>query len=89
MLFTNDLDTTRGQSFRETHGELLELMSEAGFAWTAETLHAGESELRLVAKSACQNVGGSAEAQIVESSCAAPDIPDAATSHRGALQRQL
>lgn len=43
MLFTNDLDATRGQSFRETHGELLELMSDAGFAWTSETLHAGES----------------------------------------------
>lgn len=89
MLFTNDLDVTRGQSFRETHGELLELMSEAGFAWTTETLHAGESELRLVTKSACQSVGASPEAQIVESPCAAPDIPDAATSHRDALQRQL
>ena len=54
MLFTNDLDTTRGQSFRDTHGELLELMSEAGFTWTSETLHAGESELRLVAKSDLQ-----------------------------------
>jgi MoaA/NifB/PqqE/SkfB family radical SAM enzyme len=51
MLFTNDLDTTRGQSFRDTHGELLALMSDAGFTWTSEKLHAGESELRLVAKS--------------------------------------
>jgi MoaA/NifB/PqqE/SkfB family radical SAM enzyme len=40
MLFTNDLDVTRGQSFRETHGEFLALLEEAGFAWTAETLHA-------------------------------------------------
>ena len=40
MLFTNDLDITRGQSFRETHGELLELITDAGFMWTNETLHA-------------------------------------------------
>ena len=40
MLFTNDLDTTRGQSFRNTHGELLELITDARFKWTNETLHA-------------------------------------------------
>lgn len=40
MLFTNDLDVTRGQSFRDTHGELLELMTDAGFRWTNETVHA-------------------------------------------------
>jgi MoaA/NifB/PqqE/SkfB family radical SAM enzyme len=40
MLFTNDLDASRGQSFRETCPELLELIAEAGFTWTDETLHA-------------------------------------------------
>jgi MoaA/NifB/PqqE/SkfB family radical SAM enzyme len=40
MLFTNDLDTTRGQSFRNTHGELLELITDSGFPWTSETFHA-------------------------------------------------
>ena len=40
MLFTNDLDVTRGQSFRSTHGELLELITQTGFRWTDETLHA-------------------------------------------------
>jgi MoaA/NifB/PqqE/SkfB family radical SAM enzyme len=41
MLFTNDLDITRAQSFRETHRELLQLITDAGFAWTNETCHAG------------------------------------------------
>jgi MoaA/NifB/PqqE/SkfB family radical SAM enzyme len=41
MLFTNDLDVSRGQSFGDTHDELLALISETGFEWTAETLHAG------------------------------------------------
>jgi MoaA/NifB/PqqE/SkfB family radical SAM enzyme len=40
MLFTNDLDITRGQSFRDTHGELLELITDAGFTWTNESFHA-------------------------------------------------
>jgi hypothetical protein len=40
MLFTNDLDITRGQNFRDTHGELLELITDAGFTWTNETFHA-------------------------------------------------
>ena len=40
MLFTNDLDITRGQSFRETHAELLQLIVNAGFTWTDETCHA-------------------------------------------------
>jgi MoaA/NifB/PqqE/SkfB family radical SAM enzyme len=40
MLFTNDLDTTRGQSFRSTHDELLQLITDAGFKWTNETFHA-------------------------------------------------
>jgi MoaA/NifB/PqqE/SkfB family radical SAM enzyme len=40
MLFTNDLDITRGQSFRETHAELLQLITDSGFTWTNETCHA-------------------------------------------------
>lgn len=44
MLFTNDLDTTRGQSFLETHAELLHLITEAGFTWTNETCHARSTE---------------------------------------------
>jgi MoaA/NifB/PqqE/SkfB family radical SAM enzyme len=40
MLFTNDLDTSRNQSIRETDPELLDLLAGAGFAWTQETLHA-------------------------------------------------
>ncbi len=40
MLFTNDLDATRGQSFENTHAELLELIADTGFRWTDETLHA-------------------------------------------------
>ena len=37
MLFTNDLDRSRGQSFATTHGELLALIAETGFHWTDET----------------------------------------------------
>ena len=44
MLFTNDLDITRGQSFLETHAELLQLITDAGFTWTNETCHAGRIE---------------------------------------------
>jgi MoaA/NifB/PqqE/SkfB family radical SAM enzyme len=40
MLFTNDLDSTRGQSFSDTHPELLQLINDTGFKWTDETLHA-------------------------------------------------
>ena len=40
MLFTNDLDITRGQSFQDTHQELLQLIIDAGFPWTDETFHA-------------------------------------------------
>lgn len=40
MLFTNDLDITRGQSFPDTHRELLQLIIDAGFLWTNETFHA-------------------------------------------------
>ncbi len=37
MLFTNDLDATRGQSFRTTHAEFVKLLAEDGFEWTDET----------------------------------------------------
>ncbi|HMH49322.1 MAG TPA: twitch domain-containing radical SAM protein [Candidatus Acidoferrum sp.] len=33
MLFTNDLDASRGQSFREVNAELLGFFTAAGFAW--------------------------------------------------------
>jgi hypothetical protein len=39
-LGSRHLDITRGQSFRDTHGELLELITDAGFTWTSETFHA-------------------------------------------------
>jgi MoaA/NifB/PqqE/SkfB family radical SAM enzyme len=37
MLFSNDLDATRGQSFRRTHAEFVALLAEDGFEWTDET----------------------------------------------------
>lgn len=37
MLFTNDLDVTRGQSFRASHAEFVELLARDGFEWTDET----------------------------------------------------
>jgi MoaA/NifB/PqqE/SkfB family radical SAM enzyme len=40
MLFTNDLDRSRRQSLARTSPELLALLADAGFEWTAETLHA-------------------------------------------------
>ncbi len=49
MLFTNDLDVTRGQSLRATCPELVELIERAGFPWTNETLHAGRRPLPVVA----------------------------------------
>lgn len=36
MLFTNDLDAGRKQSFRDVHGELVGLLGEGGFTWTDE-----------------------------------------------------
>jgi MoaA/NifB/PqqE/SkfB family radical SAM enzyme len=48
MLFTNDLDITRGQSFRDTHGELLQLITNAGFTWTDEICHARCTPLPIV-----------------------------------------
>jgi glutamate-1-semialdehyde 2,1-aminomutase len=49
MLFTNDLDTSRGQSFRKSCPELFELIEEAGFPWTDETLHARRQSLPMLA----------------------------------------
>jgi glutamate-1-semialdehyde 2,1-aminomutase len=40
MLFTNDLDVSRGQSFRDSHRELFDLITESGFSWSEETLFA-------------------------------------------------
>ncbi len=40
MLFTNDMDTTRGQSIHQTDPELVALLEQAGFPWIDETLHA-------------------------------------------------
>jgi hypothetical protein len=37
MLFTNDLDVSRGQSFRASHAEFVELLARDGFEWTDET----------------------------------------------------
>lgn len=36
MLFTNDLDATRGQDFQKTHAEFVRLAAEDGFEWTRE-----------------------------------------------------
>jgi hypothetical protein len=44
MLFTNDLDASRKQSFRTVHPELVELLAEDGFAWIDETVHSGGSQ---------------------------------------------
>jgi MoaA/NifB/PqqE/SkfB family radical SAM enzyme len=40
MLFTNDLDVTRGQSFRSTYPDLVRLLADDGFEWTDETFYA-------------------------------------------------
>lgn len=40
MIFTNDLDQSRGQRFADTHAELVALFAEAGLPWSDETRHA-------------------------------------------------
>lgn len=40
MLFTNDLDATRGQNIHQRDPELVGLLAKAGFPWTNERLHA-------------------------------------------------
>ena len=37
MIFTNDLDKSRNQNFKETHPELFQLFLDSGFNWTNET----------------------------------------------------
>jgi glutamate-1-semialdehyde 2,1-aminomutase len=48
MLFTNDLDLSRGQSFREACPECYELIVESGYEWTDETVYAQRKSLPLV-----------------------------------------
>ena len=38
--FTNDMDVSRGQSFRALYGELIEAFAEDGLKWTDETAFA-------------------------------------------------
>jgi len=40
MLFTNDLDRSRGQDIRATDPELVQLLAQDGFPWLTDTLHA-------------------------------------------------
>ena len=49
-LFTNDLDVSRGQSFKSSLPELHALIEEAGYRWTDETLHAGRAGQRRPAR---------------------------------------
>jgi pyruvate-formate lyase-activating enzyme len=50
MLFTNDLDASRGQNFRQVHGELLGLLEAEGFSWTNERVHAAVDAVNLRVK---------------------------------------
>ena len=43
MLFTNDLDATRGQNFRQVHPELLGMIQEEGFKWVEERCFFGST----------------------------------------------
>jgi molybdenum cofactor biosynthesis enzyme MoaA len=45
MLFTNDLDASRGQSFSDTHEELVALFEDAGIFWSCELRHAAANLL--------------------------------------------
>lgn len=40
MLFTNDLDKTRGQNFRDIYEDMVRSLEENGFPWLNETLYA-------------------------------------------------
>jgi MoaA/NifB/PqqE/SkfB family radical SAM enzyme len=40
MEFTNDMDVSRGQSFAESHAELVDLLAEDGFPWVVNTRYA-------------------------------------------------
>lgn len=48
MAFTNDLDLSRGQKFREVHGELVQLLAEAGHPWSDARLHASGAPVVLM-----------------------------------------
>jgi hypothetical protein len=50
MLFTNDLDRTRGQSMRDSLPELYELITEGGLRWSDETRYASERFARRSAR---------------------------------------
>jgi FkbM family methyltransferase len=58
MLFTNDLDASRGQNFRKTHRELIPFFEEAGFPWTEEKRHAGRVALPLAGAIRNETPGG-------------------------------
>ncbi len=47
MLFTNDLDVSRKQSFQEACPELHELIRQSGYKWTSATLWKSYQELQL------------------------------------------
>ena len=42
MVFTNDLDVSRGQSVSDADPELVGLLADEGFPWVEDTLHAGQ-----------------------------------------------
>lgn len=50
MIFTNDLDATRGQDFRRMYPELVELLAQDGFAWIDDTLYARGNYTRTPAR---------------------------------------
>jgi len=50
MLFTNDLDATRGQDFQQTHAEFVTLAAKDGFEWTREVRFAGGDTRQIPAK---------------------------------------
>jgi MoaA/NifB/PqqE/SkfB family radical SAM enzyme len=48
MMFTNDLDVSRGQSFRAACPELYELIAQSGHQWKPETVHAKRKSLPIL-----------------------------------------
>jgi hypothetical protein len=48
MLFTNDLDMSRGQRLADANGELIELLARAGYPWIDETVHARRDDHALI-----------------------------------------
>ncbi len=50
MLFTNDLDATRDQSFRTTFPDVIELLRQDGFDWTDELRFATGDTSRVAAR---------------------------------------